>query len=144
MRSAMSEFTVAKVLYESGHEITPEIGVATGHSIDFRADRNGSGTLVEVTRPRPPDRRAASSPVTSVRETAETKTNGQLQAHQGGVTLFVDCSSFDDDEWATIRKERPGVRHKPAVVFRVRPGEPVEGYTKGSVPLSLPDGVETN
>jgi hypothetical protein len=143
MRSAMSEFTVAKLLHDAGHEVTPEIEVSTGHSIDFRADSDGTGTLVEVTRPRPPERRSASSPVTSVRETAETKTRGQLQAHDGGVTLFVDCSSFEDDDWATILDERPAVRHRPAVVFRVWPDGTVEGYTKGSVPLTLPDGIDT-
>ena len=58
----------------------------------------------------------------------------------GGVVLFVDCSSFRDDEWAALADERPGVRHKPAVVFRMRPDGRVEGYQKGSVPLDL-DGL---
>lgn len=142
MSSAMSEFTVAKLLYESGYEVTPEIEVTTGHSIDFRASRNGNGQLVEVTRPQPPAERAASSPVTSIRETAETKTNGQLQHHDGGVTLFVDCSSFTESDWATVRDERPEVRHRPAVVFRAWPDGTFEGYTKGSVPLSLPERIE--
>ena len=142
MRSAMSEFTVARLLDDAGHEVTPEIEVATGHSIDFRADSNGSGQLVEVTRPRPPSRRSASSPITSIRETAQTKTSGQLKVHDGGVTMFVDCSSFSDADWGTIRGERPDVRHRPAVVFRARPDGQFEGYTKGSVPLELPDGIE--
>jgi len=142
MRSAMSEFTVAKLLHEAGYDVTPEIEVSTGHSIDFRADKDGRGTLVEVTRPQPPDSRAASSAVTSVRETAETKTSGQLRAHEGGIVLFVDCSSFSDAEWGEVLAERPGVHHRPAVVFRVRPGHPVEEYTKGSVPLDLPGSID--
>lgn len=142
MRSAMSEFTVAKLLHQAGYDVTPEIEVTTGHFIDFRADHDGSGTLIEVTRPRPPSRRAASSPVTSVRETAETKTTGQLSAHDGGVTLFVDCSSFSDTDWAEIRSEQPDVRHRPAVVFRATPDGTFEGYTKGAVPLDLSETVQ--
>ncbi|WP_335999008.1 DUF5784 family protein [Halorientalis halophila] len=143
MRSTMSEFTVAKLLFEAGYDVTPEIEVTTGHSIDFRADANGEGLLVEVTRPQPPSERAASSPTKSIRETAETKVSGQLESHEGGVTLFVDCSSFADDHWATLMDRRPEVRHRPAVVFRAWPDGSVEGYTKGSVPLDLPDGIDT-
>nr|WP_282594124.1 DUF5784 family protein [Halorientalis brevis] len=142
MRSAMSEFTVARLLDDAGHEVTPEIEVTTGHFIDFRADSNGSGQLVEVTRPRPPSRRSASSPIASIRETAKTKTSGQLQAHDGGVTMFVDCSSFDDDDWKALLADQPDVRHKPAVVFRAHPNGRFEGYTKGSVPLALPNGIQ--
>lgn len=144
MSASMSEFTVAKVLTDAGYDVTPEIEVTTGHSIDFRADAaDGSGALVEVTRPRPPARRFANSPIAALRETAETKTSGQLDRHGGGVTLFVDCSSFRDDEWAEIRGERPAVRHRPAVVFRARPegGGHVEGYRKGSPPLDLEGGL---
>ena len=136
MSASMSEFNVAWLLTEAGYDVFPEVEVTTGHSIDFRADPGG--TLVEVTRPRPPSRRAANTPVAAVRDTAETKTNGQLSAHGGGVTLFVDCSSFPDDAWAAVLAEQPEVRHRPAVVFRVRPGGHLEGYTKGSVPLDLP------
>jgi hypothetical protein len=143
MRSTMSEFTVAKILHEAGYAVTPEIEVTTGHFIDFRADENGEGVLVEVTRPQPPSERAASSPSKSIRETAETKVSGQLSEHEGGVTLFVDCSSFADHHWTTLLDERPEVRHRPAVVFRAWPDGRVEGYTKGSVPLDLPDGIET-
>jgi hypothetical protein len=60
-----------------------------------------------------------------------------LREHDGTV-LFVDCSSFPDDEWRAIVGERPGVRHRPAVVFRARPEGVIEGYAVGSVPLSLP------
>ncbi|XVH32889.1 DUF5784 family protein [Haloferacaceae archaeon DSL9] len=146
MTAAMGEFNVAKILVDAGYEITPEIEVTTGHSIDYRADLPGSngsnGVLVEVTRPLPPNRRAVDSPLTAVRDTAKTKTDGQLDAHGGGVVLFVDCSSFPDDEWRVIRGERPDVRHRPAVVFRARPDGRIEGYQKGRVPLSLSGGLD--
>jgi hypothetical protein len=143
MSSAMSEFTAAKVLTDAGYDVTPEIEVTTGHSLDFRADPpNGDGSaLVEVTRPRPPQRRDADHPVTALRETAAIKTNGQLQEHGGGAVLFVDCTGFRDDEWAAVVGEKPEVRHRPAVVFRARPDGSVEGYAKGSVPLSLDGAV---
>jgi hypothetical protein len=143
MASAMSEFTAAKLLTDAGYDVTPEIEVTTGHSLDFRAESPGNGhesPLVEVTRPRPPTRRHADTPVAAVRETAETKTSGQLQKHGGGAVLFVDCSGFRDDEWNAVRGERPAVRHRPAVVFRARPSGEVEAYRKGSVPLDL-DGA---
>jgi len=155
MRAAMAEFDAAKLLADAGYEVTPEIAVTTGHSLDFRADRpdgeNGNGDgdgnadggwLVEVTRPVPPANRAAESPVAAVRETAATKVGGQLSAHGGGVTLFVDLSSFRDDDWAAVRAERPDVRHRPAVVFRCRPDARTEAYRKGSVPLALDPAVE--
>ena len=142
MSAAVAEFTVAKILVDAGYDVTPEIEVTTGHSLDFRADHNGTGTLVEVTRPRPPNRRAASTAVAAVRETAQTKTSGQLKRHGGGATLFVDCSSFTDDDWAQVRGEQPDVRHRPAVVFRARPSGGIEAYAKGSVPLDL-DGAVT-
>ena len=137
MTAAMGEFNAARILSEAGYEVTPEIAVTTGHSLDFRADGGDDGTLVEVTRPLPPTKRAADTAVAAVRETAKTKTDGQLEAHGGGVVLFVDCSSFADDEWRRIRAERPDVRHRPAVVFRVRPSGRVEWYEKGTVPLDL-------
>jgi hypothetical protein len=143
MASAMSEFTAAKLLTDAGYDVTPEIEVTTGHSLDFRAESPGNGhesPLVEVTRPRPPTRRHADTPVAAVRETAETKTSGQLQKHGGGAVLFVDCSGFRDDEWNAVRGERPAVRHRPAVVFRARPSGEMEAYRKGSVPLDL-DGA---
>ncbi|WP_115863182.1 DUF5784 family protein [Halorussus litoreus] len=150
MASAMSEFTAAKLLVDAGYEVTPEIEVTTGHSLDFRADLpaeaassdGGGGVLVEVTRPRPPTRRNADTPVAAVRETAETKTSGQLDKHGGGAVLFVDCSGFRDDEWAAVKGEQPEVRHRPAVVFRARPLGHVEAYSKGSVPLDLGGAVE--
>ena len=143
MSAAMSEFTVAKILHEQGYDLTPEHEVSTGHSIDFRVDRPGEeSTLVEVTRPLPTERRSANSAVRAIRETVETKTSGQLEVHGGGITLFVDCSSFDDADWNELLNARPDVGHRPAVVFRARPDGSVEGYTKGSVTLSLPDGID--
>ncbi len=144
MTAAMGEFNVAKLLVDAGYEITPEIEVTTGHSIDFRADPPDSdgedAVLVEVTRPLPPDRRATNSAVAAVRETAKTKTDGQLDAHAGGVVLLVDCSSFPDAEWETVAAEQPDVGHRPAVVFRLRPDGTATGYAMGQLPLSL-DGV---
>ncbi|WP_312910079.1 DUF5784 family protein [Natronosalvus caseinilyticus] len=143
MSAAMAEFIAAKILVDAGYEITPEIEVTTGHSLDYRAEDAATGTnvLVEVTRPQPPANRAAAGPVASVRDTAETKTSGQLANHGGGATLFVDCSSFPDDAWAAVRGEQPDVRHRPAVVYRARPDGRVEGYQKGSVPLELGDAI---
>jgi hypothetical protein len=143
MSAAMGEFNAAKLLTDAGYEVTPEIEVSTGHSLDYRAlDASGDGTLVEVTRPQPPNHRAANTPVAAVRDTAETKTSGQLQSHAGGVVLFVDCSSFPDDDWHGVRGEQPDVRHRPAVVFRARPDGRIEGYSKGAVPLDLGGGIE--
>jgi hypothetical protein len=139
MRSSMSEFTVARLLDDADYDLTPEIEVATGHFIDFRATKDDDGTLVEVTRPRPPSQRSASSAVKAVRETAETKASGQLQEHGGGITMFVDCSSFTESDWEEIVAAKPEVRHRPAVVFRAWPDGHFEGYTKGSVPIELPD-----
>ncbi|WP_435365397.1 DUF5784 family protein [Haloarchaeobius sp. DYHT-AS-18] len=141
MASAISEFVAAKVLTDAGYDVTPEIEVTTGHFLDYRAKApDGTNVLVEVTRPRSPSRRSANTPVAAVRDTAQVKTSGQLANHGGGVVMFVDCSNFLDDQWAAVRGEQPDVRHKPAVVYRVRPDGQVEGYQKGDVPLDL-DGV---
>nr|WP_264475493.1 DUF5784 family protein [Halorubellus salinus] len=141
MASAIAEYVAAWILTEAGYDVVPEIDVAGGYSLDYRAiSPDGTSNLVEVTRPLPPQERSANSPVAAIRETAQTKTTGQLEAHGGGVTLFVDCSSYHDDQWAAVRGERPDVHHKPALVYRVRHDGSVEGYTKGSVPLDL-DGV---
>lgn len=145
MTAAMGEFNVAKLLVDAGYTITPEIEVTTGHSIDFRADPPDSdgadGVLIEVTRPLPPDRRAANSAVAAIRDTVKTKTDGQLDAHAGGVVLFVDCSSFPEEAFQSIINEQPDVGHRPAVVFRLRPNSEARGYSKGRVPLSLDDVV---
>ena len=52
------------------------------------------------------------------------------------VTLTSE-SGFTDEQWAAVKGEQPDVRHKPAVVYRVRPDGFAEGYTKGDVPLYL-------
>lgn len=135
MAATMAEFNVAKLLTDAGYSVTPEIPVTTGHSIDFRADPPGA--LIEVTRPLPPNRRSAGTPRAAIKDTAETKSKGQLADHGGGVTLFVDCTSFSNENWARLAEEQPDVRHRPAVVFRYRPNGEVAGYTKGSVPVDL-------
>ncbi|GAB3032688.1 DUF5784 family protein [Natronobiforma cellulositropha] len=142
MSATMGEFIAAKILVEAGYDVVPEIEVTTGHSLDYRATDERTNVLVEVTRPQPPANRVAAGPVAAVRDTAETKTNGQLAEHGGGAVLFVDCSSFADDSWAAVRGEQPDVRHRPAVVYRARPDGHVEGYRKGSVPLDLSSALE--
>ncbi|MFB6111929.1 MAG: DUF5784 family protein [Halobacteriaceae archaeon] len=137
MRAAMAEFTVARLLHLAGYEVTPEIDVTTGHSLDYRASRDGQSTLVEVTRPLPPADRSADSPITAIRETAATKTGGQLARHGGGATLVVDCSSFGYDAWEQIQTARPELGHRPALVFWTRPTCSVEYYDQGKVPLDL-------
>ncbi|MEZ3116289.1 DUF5784 family protein [Halobaculum sp. MBLA0147] len=138
MAATMGEFDVAWFLWRAGYDVVPEIEVSTDHVIDYRAERDGEEpTLVEVTRPVPTGRRSTDSPLRAIKDTAQTKTTGQLEAHGGGVTLFVDCSSFADDDWRRIYGEQPDVGHRPAVVFRLRPNGWVQGYTSGSVPLEL-------
>lgn len=139
MRAAMAEFITAKLLTDAGYEITPEIEVTTGHSLDFRASTPGQEILIEVTRPVNPRERAATSAVAAVRETATTKTSGQLAKHAGGAALFLDCTNFDDRQWREICDSRPALDHKPAVVYRARPTEGIEGYQEGSLPLDLTD-----
>ncbi len=136
MSATMSEFNAAKVLADAGYALRPEIAMDSGYALDFRATKNGEGALVEVTRPGRPTGRAADTPTAAVRETALSKTDGQLAAHPDTV-LFVDCTSFRDDEWAALRGEKPGVGHRPAVVFRVRPDGSVAGYRDGEMPLDL-------
>ncbi|MFB6077934.1 MAG: DUF5784 family protein [Halarchaeum sp.] len=138
--AAMGEFDAAWLLHRAGYDIRPEVEVTTGHSLDFRAERDGEQAhLVEVTRPLPVNERAAGTPAAALRDTVQTKTrgDGQLAEHGGGATLLVDCSSFPDDDWNALYAEEPDVPHRPAVVFRVRPDGSVEGYEKGSVPLDL-------
>ena len=138
MSATMGEFDAAKLLSDAGFSLEPEAAVTTGHSIDYRISRSGGEpSLVEVTRPLPPNRRAATSPTAALKDTASTKTSGQLEAHGGGVTLFVDCSSFPERAWRKIEEGRPDVGHRPAVVFWMRPSGRVEGYTRGSLPFDL-------
>ena len=144
MSATVAEFTAASLLARAGYEVTPEIEVATGHSLDFRAadPDTGAAWLVEVTRPQPVSTRSANDPVAAVRDTVQTKTSGQLEAHGGGATLLVDCSSFPADDWDAVAAAKPAVRHKPAIVLRARPNGRVEGYRKGSVPLELSSVVD--
>ena len=137
MTAAMGEFNTAYLLSESGYAIEPEAAVSTGHSIDFRVTDDTGTSLVEVTRPAPPGRRSANSPIGALRRTAATKTAGQLDAHGGGVVLFVDCSSFTESDWQQVLAERPDVGHRPAVVYRLEPDGTATGYEKGSVPISI-------
>ncbi len=134
MRATMGEFDVAKLLVDAGHEITPEAAVDGGYSLDYRT---GDGTLVEVTRPVPPADRAVGSAPGAVRETAAGKTDGQLAGREGEAVLFVDCTSFPDDDWRRVHAERAPVGHRPAVVVRVRPSGAVEGYAVGEPGLAL-------
>jgi hypothetical protein len=140
MSATMGEFDAAKLLSDAGFSLEPEAGVTTGHSIDYRISRADTDPqLVEVTRPVPPGERAANSPTAAIKDTAATKTDGQLEAHGGGVTLFVDCSSFPESAWRKIDRKHPDVGHRPAAVFWMRPTGRVEGYQKGSVPFDLGD-----
>ncbi|MFB6266156.1 MAG: DUF5784 family protein, partial [Halodesulfurarchaeum sp.] len=134
MTAAMGEFNAAYLLVEAGFDIEPEAPVSTGHSIDFRAERDGTVVLVEVTRPAPPSRRSTNSPVAATRQTVETKTDGQLQGHGGGVVLLVDCTSFSTGAWDDLKRSRPDLGHRPAAVYRVRPDGEIDGYCEGSVP----------
>jgi hypothetical protein len=134
MRAAMAELNCAKLLADAGHEFTPEIGLDSGYALDFRVD--DTGTLIEVTRPEPPTRRRAGTPASALRETVDGKTGTQLDAHPGTV-LFVDCTSFRDDEWFTVRDEQPSVGYTPAVVYRMRPKKPPSGYVIGDPGLDV-------
>jgi len=137
MTAAMGEFNIAKLLVDAGYALEPEAPVTTGHSIDFRVNAGAGSTLVEVTRPLPPQRRSASSPVRAIKDTASVKSNGQLAQHGGGVLLVVDCSSFRRSEWQMLLEQQPAVGHRPAAVVRYVPGEPPAGYTIGSMPIDL-------
>jgi hypothetical protein len=134
MSATMAEFNTAKLLTDAGYAYEPEVALDSGYALDFRVhDQN---VLVEVTRPEPPTRRRAGTPAVALRETVAGKQNNQLNAHADAV-VFVDCSSFRDDEWQSIAAEHPDVGHDPAVVYRMRPDGSVEGYTRGPEPLDL-------
>lgn len=139
MSATMAEFTVAKLLDDAGVAFDPEVELDSGYALDFLV---GGDHLVEVTRPLPPGRRRrADTPLAALRETAGAKDSDQLRAHPDA-TLFVDCSSFRDDEWASIRAERPAVSHEPTVVFRARPDGHVEGYRVGRPPFDMDGAVD--
>jgi hypothetical protein len=134
MRASMAELHAAKLLADGGHEFVPEVELDSGYALDFRVlDTN---RLVEVTRPEPPTRRRAGTPAAALRETVDGKTSNQLAAHPNAV-VFVDSSSFRDDEWQAIAAERPEVGHNPGIVYRVRPDGSVAGYSHGDHGLSL-------
>ena len=134
MGATMAEFHAAKLLTDAGHDFEPEVELDSGHALDYRVE----DTLVEVTRPSSPRDRRAGTAASALRETVDAKTKDQLKAHEGAV-LFVDCSSFRDDEWAAVRDEAPDPGYRPAAVYRVRPSGRVEGYTTGRVPLAVGD-----
>jgi hypothetical protein len=141
MRATMGEFDAAKLLADAGLEFTPEPELDSGHALDFRVSTAADSTLVEVTRPSAPRNRTAGTATAALRQTVDAKTRDQLDIHAGAL-LLVDCSSFRDDEWATLRAEHPPVAYEPTVVFRMRPDGRCEGYRRGSVPLELDDGIE--
>ena len=134
MGATMAEFHTAKLLTDAGYEFTPEVGLDSGHALDFRV--HDPDVLVEVTRPEPPTRRRAGTPAAALRETVSGKRNDQLDAHADAV-IFVDCSSFRDDEWLTVAEAEPHAGHEPAVVYWLRPDGRLDGYTCGDVPLSI-------
>ncbi len=134
MSAAMSEFTAAKLLDVSGHAFVPEIELNSGYTLDFRV--SDADVLVEVTRPRPPTRRTIDTPIGALKQTAEAKTDDQLDAHHEAV-LLVDCSSFRDDQWNAVKGEQPRLAHTPTVVFRARPTGSIEGYAVGDLPIDL-------
>jgi hypothetical protein len=140
MRASMAELNCAKLLADAGHEFTPEVPLDSGYALDFRVD--DTGTLIEVTRPEPPTRRRAGTPASALRETVDGKTGTQLDAHPGTV-LFVDCTSFRDDEWFTIRDAQPSVGYTPAVVYRMRPEKPPSGYVIGEPNLDVEPLLDT-
>jgi hypothetical protein len=133
MAATMGEFDAARLLDDAGHGFTPEAAVDGGYSLDYRTD---AGRLVEVTRPLPAARRAA-GPIAGLRETANAKVDGQLAGRAGEAVLFVDCTSFPDDDWARVAGERPEPTHRPAVVYRYRPSGLVAGYTVGDPGLGV-------
>lgn len=135
MRAAMAELNAVKLFVDGGYSFVPEVQLDSGYALDFRVE--ASGTLVEVTRPEPPGRRRAGTGAGALRDTVDGKTKTQLDVHEGAV-LFVDCTSFRDDEWEGVLAERPPVGYRPALVYRCRPDGSVTGYTHGSIPISFP------
>jgi hypothetical protein len=137
MAASMAEVIAAKLLYDAGHEFVPEVELDSGYALDFAVGDH----LVEVTRPEPPTRRRAGTPAAAIRATADVKTDGQLDAHPDAC-LFVDCSSFRDDEWQAVRSDRPAVPHRPAVIYRARPEGRVEAFHHGEPPVDISSAVE--
>jgi hypothetical protein len=139
MAATIGEFLAAGILTWAGVNFEPEIELQSGHALDYRVDGQH---LVEVTRPLPPTRRdRADTAVAAVKETGGAKTTGQLKAHPG-TTLFIDCSSFRDDEWAAVRGEKPEIGYRPTVVYRARPNGSVQAYRHGTVPFDITRAVD--
>lgn len=134
MRATMAEFNTAKLLTDVGYQFRPEVELDSGYALDFQVE--GPGTLVEVTRPEPPTRRRAGTPAHAIRDTVSGKQQNQLAAHPDAV-VFVDCSSFRDDEWQAVMADQPEAGHEPAVVYRARPDGRIEGYIHGETTLNL-------
>jgi hypothetical protein len=141
MRATMGEFDAAKLLADAGIEFVPESERDSGHALDFAVETLQGERLVEVTRPMAPRNRPAGTAIAALRRTVDSKTRDQLAIHDEAV-LFVDCTSFRDDEWNPIRAERPSVGYQPTVVFRYRPDGRCEGYRHGDVPLDLDGAIE--
>jgi len=113
MSAAIAEFTAARILTEAGYEVTPEIEVTTGHSLDFFGPRIRTPPgppRWSRSRARNPSLDALrATPRRSVRDRrGRRRRRGQLEAHGGGVTLFVDCTSFPADDWAAVRESATG------------------------------------
>ena len=141
MRATMGEFDTAKLLADADIPFVPESEQDSGHALDFAVETPQGERLVEVTRPMPPRDRNAGTPIAALRRTVDSKTRDQLAIHDEAV-LFVDCTSFRDDEWNPIRAERPSLDYEPTVVFRYRPDGHCEGYRHGHVPLDLDAAIE--
>jgi hypothetical protein len=141
MRATMGEFNAAKLLADADMPFVPESERESGHALDFAVDTPSGERLVEVTRPMAPRDRSAGTAIAGLRQTVDSKTRDQLAIHDDAV-LFVDCTSFRDDEWNPIRAERPSLGYQPTVVFRYRPDGRCEGYRHGDVPLDLDGAIE--
>lgn len=139
MRASMAEFNAGKLLHDSGLEFEPEVELESGYALDFRVSE--PETLVEVTRPEPPSRRSAGTPAAAIKETVDGKTGTQLDAHEDAV-VFVDCTSFREDDWNTIAGERPSVGHQPAIIYRYRPDGTCRGYVRGRPGLGVESRLE--
>ncbi len=141
MAAAMGEFNAAGVLDDAGYRLEPEPAVSNGHKLDYEAFGEGAedGVYVEVTRPVPPEDRAADSPLRAVRETASRKSEGQLKEDDG--LLMVDCTSFGEEDWRTLAENRPSVGHTPSLFYRTTPDGESEAFLEGVTGLRLSGGV---
>lgn len=141
MRATMAELNAAKLLTDAGYAYVPEVELDSGYTLDFRV--TDPDTLIEVTRPEPPTRRRAGTPAAAIRDTVDGKTGNQLDTH-GNAVVFVDCTSFRDDEWQSVLAAQPDIGYQPGVVYRMRPDGRTEGYPIGSVGLDLSSCLGTS